>query len=311
MTHGDKNGIPQVRFGPIRWLNKPLRAVIEKTVSEYIRRIWRIKNERDLAEFAYHPCAIVADNSFAVFFKYSREAQAKRQFEIELSDLRTISKKAGVLIPPLIDIVQVENRYLLIMEALETVKRGPKQWRQIGQTLARIHRIKGASHGYKTSGFCGPLYQDNAPTRNWADFFREKRLLPRLQIAIDSGNLPSSVASDVETLVTRLQELCGPEVAPSLLHGDAQQNNFLSTTEGTYVIDPAVYYGHPEADLALIDAFQPVLDEIFDGYRDLMPIDPGFHERRDLWRIPLYLAAVALEGPMHLNRLTGALQRYI
>ncbi len=45
-------------------------------------------------------------------------------------------------------------------------------------------------------------------------------------------------------------------------------------------------------------------------YREEMPIDPGFFERRDLWRVSMYLAAVALEGPMHLFRLTNALASY-
>jgi protein-ribulosamine 3-kinase len=142
-------------------------------------------------------------------------------------------------------------------------------------------------------------------------FYREHRLWPRLRLAIDSGNLPSSVASQVEKLIARLPELCGPEIMPALLHGDAQQNNFISTAEGTFVIDPAVYYGNPEIDLALIDSFQPVPDDVLNGYREEMPIDPGFFERRDLWRVSIYLAAVTVEGPMRLYRLTSALQRYL
>ena len=171
--------------------------------------------------------------------------------------------------------------------------------------------MKGPHCGFERNGFCGPLIHDNTPTQDWVTFFGERRLVPRLKIGVDSGNLPSSVASQVEKLMTRFPQLCGPQIEPSLLHGDAQQNNFISTSEGAYVIDPAVYYGHPEADLALIDAFQPVPDDVFDGYREELPIDPGFCERRDLWRVPLYLAAVALEGPMHLASLTRALDTYL
>jgi len=54
-----------------------------------------------------------------------------------------------------------------------------------------------------------------------------------------------------------------------------------------------------------------VPDSVFAGYRDEAPIDPGFFERRDLWRLPLYLAAVDLEGPDHLSRLTNALEKYV
>jgi protein-ribulosamine 3-kinase len=298
-------------FGPIQWLSDPLRSAIQKAVSEYKGRAWRIRRGKDLRDLACHDCAIVSDGSTAVFFKYSEFADAELQFEIELSDLQTLSKRTGVLIPQPISIVKAEKGTLLIMEALEAIKRAPRQWRQIGATLARIHRVKGDSCGFETNGFCGPIYQDNMLTQDWMNFYRERRLLPRLRIAIDSGNIPSSVVSKVEMLITRLPELCGSEITPTLLHGDAQHNNFISTAKGTFIIDPAVYYGNPEMDLASIDSFQPVPDAVFEGYRDEMPIDSGFFERRNLWRVPLYLAAVAIEGSIHLNRLTDALQRYL
>jgi fructosamine-3-kinase len=311
MTLDNKQDRPKGGSGPIRWLSNARRTSIEETVSEYKRRAWNIRFGKDLRDLACHRCAIVSDGSFAVFFKYSEGADAKRQFEIELSDLQTLSKKTGVLVPRPIDIVRAENGWLLIMEALETIQRESRQWRQIGATLACIHRVKGDSCGFERHGFLGPLIQDNTPTQNWATFYRERRLLPRLRVAIDSGNIPASVVSRVEMLTRRLPELCGPEITPSLLHGDAQQNNFISTADGIFVIDPAVYYGNPEMDLALIDSFQPVPDAVFDGYRDEMPIDSGFFERRNLWRVPLYLAAVAIEGSIHLNRLTDALGRYL
>jgi protein-ribulosamine 3-kinase len=296
---------------PMQLLSQPLRAPIEEIVSEYKRREWRVKSARDMSEFACHHCAILADDAFAVFAKYSEEPGAAKQFEIELNGLQYLAKNTGVMIPTPIGIVAVENGTLLIIEALKAVERGPLQWRQMGKTLARIHRVKSDRCGFHRHGFVGPLDQDNTPTRDWMTFYREHRLWPRLRLAIDSGNLPSSVASQVEKLIARLPELCGPEIMPALLHGDAQQNNFISTAEGTFVIDPAVYYGNPEIDLALIDSFQPVPDDVLNGYREEMPIDPGFFERRDLWRVSIYLAAVTVEGPMRLYRLTSALQRYL
>ncbi|RKX24927.1 MAG: hypothetical protein DRP45_07095 [Candidatus Zixiibacteriota bacterium] len=311
MTNDNEQSIPRVRSGPISWLDDPLRVSITKAVSDYKGCKWRIVSEDDFSEFACHHCAIVSDGTSGVFFKYSQSNDAKKQFEIELSALQTLSKQAGVRIPHPVGIVEVKSGALLIMEAVETVKRGPNQWRQIGETLARIHRVKGDSCGFERNGFWGPLHQDNTPTQNLATFYRERRLLPMLKIATDSGNLPPSVVSKVELLISRLPELCGPEITPALLHGDAQQNNFISTAEGSFVIDPAIFYGNPEWDLALIDSWQPVPDAVFDGYREEIPIDSGFSERRDLWRVPLYLAAVAIEGSMHLNRLTGALQEYL
>ncbi len=311
MTLEDTPGVPRIRRGPIPWLHARLRTSVEEAVSAYEGRLWRIKSEADLSEFAYHRCAIVSDGSFSVFFKYSETSNAGAQFATELSGLRTLSTTAGVLIPEPIGIVPVEGGTLLVLEALEAVERGPREWRDVGATLARIHRVHGGAHGLDTNGFFGPLTQDNAPAPTWADFFAERRLLPLLKTAVDSGHLPLAVSHDVERLIPRLGGLCGPEAAPRLLHGDAQQNNFISTAAGTFVIDPAVYYGNPEIDLALLDAFQPAPDSVFAGYQDEAPIDPGFFGRRDLWRLPLYLAAVALEGPDHLSRLTSALRKYV
>jgi len=311
MTHDDEYYESLNRLGSIRLLSNPLRAPIEEIVSEYKRREWRVTSAKDLTEFACHHCAILSDDSFAVFAKYSEATEASKQFEIELAGLQYLSKTTGVLIPTPIDIVQVENGTLFIMEALKAIERTPLQWRQIGNTLARIHRVKSDSCGFHMNGFFGPLYQDNTPIEDWTTFFGERRLWPLLRMAIDSGNIPSSVVCQVELVLKRLPELCGPEITPSLLHGDAQQNNFISTEKGTLVIDPAVYYGNPEIDLAFIDYFQPAPDDVFDGYREEMPIDPGFFQRRDLWRVSGYLAAVTVEGSSYLNKLTDALQGYL
>ena len=69
----------------------------------------------------------------------------------------------------------------------------------------------------------------------------------------------------------RLPALTGPEPRPSLLHGDAQPNNFVSTPAGASSSTGLPYFGHPEADLALVDYFQPVPDEVFAPTRTSAP----------------------------------------
>ena len=118
---------------------------------------------------------------------------------------------------------------------------------------------------------------------NWAIFYTERRLLPNLRLAIDSRYLPPSVIQQVEKLITRLPRLWGPEPVPTLLHGDAQQNNFISTELGAVDIDPAVCYGNAEMDLAFLGIwFQTVPEDVFNGYKEEQPIDPGFWKRIDL-----------------------------
>jgi fructosamine-3-kinase len=264
-----------------------------------------------MSDFACHPSAILSGSSYSVFAKFSDAANGFEQFEIELAGLRFLSERAGVRTPVPIGIVTVEGGTIVVLEAVQAVERSPRFWRQVGRTLARIHAIEGERFGLETDGYFGSLFQDNTPASDWPTFYVERRLWPGLRMATGSGNLSPAVSRQVEQLIARVPQLCGPEVAPTLLHGDAQQNNYISTELGPVVIDPAVYYGHPEMDLAQVDLFAPVPEDLFDGYQDLRPIDPGFWERRDLWRVWGYLASVAAEGQGYLPQLTEAVQKYL
>ena len=58
----------------------------------------------------------------------------------------------------------------------------------------------------------------------------------------------------------------------------------------------------------IIGCFRPVPNNVLNGYREEMPIDSGFSDRRNLWRVLTCPVAVAIEGQTHLGRLTGGLQ---
>jgi fructosamine-3-kinase len=262
-------------------------------------------------DLSSHPAAIISDGRHPVFVKLSESAHGLDQFEAEVAGLRVLSAWAGVLTPASIGILPMDGGAILILEAVSPVERTPSEWRQIGQMLARIHEVKADRCGFERYCYFGPLYQDNRPLSDWPSFFAERRLWPRFVQAIDSGNLPTEVIRHVDRLIARLPALGLPNVKPSLLHGDAQKNNFISTALGAVAIDPAVHLGHPEYDLAHVDYFEPVPDDVFAGYREVMPIEPGFAERRELWRIPTHLALVTVAGTDNLPRLLDALQRYV
>lgn len=294
-----------------RLLSDALRIPVEQCVSAYLGRAWRVATVQDKAESASHPAAVLSGEGYSVFVKLGEGRLALDQFKQELAGLRLLTERGGALTPAAIDSLQVEGGALIVMEAIQVTERGRAHWRQIGQALARLHNVKGERYGLDTHCYWGSLYQDNSPLPDWPEFFWERRLAPRLRAAVESGHLPLALVPEVEKLQARLPWLCGPKVEPALLHGDAHQNNFLSSARGPVMIDPSVYYGHPEMDLAYVDFFAPVSDELFQGYQELGPLEPGFSERRDLWRIPAWLAMVEVDGPQHLDNLIAALRRYI
>jgi fructosamine-3-kinase len=290
---------------------EPFRIAIESMVTKNRGAKWEMRNFRDMNEFSSHPSALLSDGSYSIFAKLSTAANGLEQFEAELAGLRLLSELSGILIPRPIGTIAMQGGVVMALEAVGAIHRTSKQWREIGHTLAQIHRIKGKQFGLDAHNYFGPLYQDNRPLSDWPTFYAERRLWPRLMGAINAGNMPTEVIRQVERLILRIPHLCDSQVVPTLLHGDAQQNNFISTERGAVVIDPAVYYGHPEMDLAYIDFFRPVPEEVLNAYQDEIQIDPGFPERRELWRVYAYLAIVEVEGASFLPQLTGAVRRYL
>jgi len=291
------------------------RTAIERTISVELGRRWQVTSTVDLDALASHPSAILSDGELGVFAKLVAGPHALDQLATELAGLRRLTDLAGVRTPGVVGpgVIEVDGGAVLLLEPIPSVARTPEGWRAVGRMLAAIHRVHADEFGDEANGWFGPLHLDNRPLpgATWAEFYVERRVWPRLVAAIEAGAVPSEVARRVERLVHRIGELAGPDVAPSLLHGDAQQNNFISSPDGPVAIDPAVHFGHPEVDLSIVELFAPVPSELFDGYREVGTIHDGFDDRRDLWRVFAHLAVVTVGGSAHLRPLVDALARYV
>ena len=198
---------PGVQPPSQRLLTDALRLPVEQIAAQHFGREWRVKSFRGLDDFASHPCAILADGAEAVFVKLTQAANGLDQFEVEIAGLRYLAEHAGVRVPAPIGAIALEGGALMVLEAAQEVERTPQRWREIGQALARIHRIQGSQYGFEKQGYFGPLYQDNRPMPDWLSFFTERRLWPRLMEAINSGNLPTETIRQVEKLIARLPKM--------------------------------------------------------------------------------------------------------
>ncbi|WP_410822208.1 fructosamine kinase family protein [Micromonospora sp. 050-3] len=296
---------------------------MERAASAHLGRAWVASGFTDLNDRASHPCGLLHGDAFSVFAKLDASAEGHEQFDAELRGLNLLRQRAAVMTPASVGagVIDFGAGSLLLLEAIPEIAaeaRSVNQWRSIGHALATLHQVSEERFGLEQfDSFFGPLRQDNRPvaSNRWVDFYAERRLLPRLTSAVDSGHLPLELAVGVEGLINRLPALCGPETRPTLLHGDAQQNNFLTTATQAILLDAAPYFGHPEIDLALIDYFEPVPSAVFDAYAEITPIDPGFRHRRELWRLFGYLAVITVDGTSafgrpFLNRIAQTVATY-
>jgi fructosamine-3-kinase len=304
-------------------LESKVKGAIESAASRHLGRRWVSDGFTDLNDRASHPCGVLHGKPLSVFAKLGLSDNAGDEFQAELSGLTLLRDRARIATPAPIGsgLVPLDHGYLLLTEALSErppKDRTPDDWRSIGHTLATLHQVHGGQFGLEEfNGFFGPLRQDNSPvtSNHWVDFYTERRVLPLFRSAVDSGHLPINLADYVERLVHRLPSLCGPEPKPTLLHGDAQQHNFVSTDDGAVVTDAAPYFGHPEIDLTLVDYFQAVPDDVFHAYRELAAIDGAFPQRRGLWCIFVDLACITVEATPFdryaLTRLTETSRVYL
>ena len=202
---------------------------------------------------------------------------------------------------------------LLVMDFIETDGGGitPGVEQHAAQLIAALHATPRGRFGYARDTLIGPLPQPNAESARWVPFFRDQRLMHMARAALQEGRLPASLFGRIETLAERLDGYLTEPPFPSLLHGDLWTGNVLVRNDRIAgFVDPAVYCGHPEIELAFTTMFDTFGEAFFEVYERIAPLEPGFHElRRDLYNLYPTLVHVRLFGAGYLSGVERTLSR--
>lgn len=198
----------------------------------------------------------------------------------------------------------------IALEWLEPAPRPRGFAERLGHGLALLHRTRWTgTWGWREDNFIADLPQENGAADTWAEFWRTRRLEPQLARARAAGRMPGREA-DWERLWDRLPEVLAPaeQDGPSLLHGDLWGGNVLAAAGGPALIDPAVYRGHREADLAMTELFGGFPDGFYAAYREAWPLLPGYATRRAVYQLWYLLVHVNLFGGDYVRQVAGVLQ---
>ncbi len=151
----------------------------------------------------------------------------------------------------------------------------------LAEQLAALHARPQAGFGYDYDTVIGSLPQPNPPAPSWCAFFTEHRLLGPAARAREEGVLDAGVHRRLEALAARLDELIAEPPHPELLHGDLWAGNVLARAGRPVAwIDPAVYRGHGEIELAFALLFGPLDRDAVARYAERRPLAPGFEPTR-------------------------------
>jgi fructosamine-3-kinase len=180
------------------------------------------------------------------------------------------------------------------------------------EKLAALHALTARQFGLHCPTLIGGLHQPNTWRESWIEFFTEQRLLYMTEKAVDEGRLPVALATRITALAARLDRLLLEPDKPALLHGDVWTTNVLAGDgRVTAFLDPAIYYGAPEIELAFITLFSTFREPFFARYHELRPIAPGFfEERRHIYNLYPLLVHVRLFGGGYVGQVEQTLRRF-
>ena len=212
--------------------------------------------------------------------------------------------------------VLYSSNHLLVMGFIEGQSRFNAQAEtHAAELLSELHQIKSEGYGFEYDTLIGALPQPNTQTSSWLEFFTQHRILHMATLAHAEGVLSASLLQRLETFCARAETWLDEPEHPALLHGDAWTTNMLANDNGiTGFIDPAVYYGHFEMELAFTTLFGTFSDNgpFFKRYAELNPgwDAKGFFElRRDLCNLYPLLVHVRLFGNSYTSGVDRTLKR--
>jgi fructosamine-3-kinase len=200
----------------------------------------------------------------------------------------------------------------IVMEWLGRGSATPEVAEALGEGLAALHRVTANRYGLDHDNYIGANPQPNRQAENWVTFFREQRLGFQMRLARKKGYLPRQRADRLEKLLARLDDWLPAHPPASLLHGDLWGGNWLTTGSGEpALIDPAVYYGHREAELAFTELFGGFFSNFYRAYNQTWPLDSDYETRKDLYNLYHLLNHLNLFGESYGGGVDSILRRYV
>ena len=215
--------------------------------------------------------------------------------DLEGRMLEFLHETRTVLVPE----VFISEPDLLIMTLLDDQgRRTSEAETNLAESLAALHNVSDLTFGFREHTVIGGLHQTNPPMGSWIDFYREARLFAMADQAMTAGNLDVRDRSRLDRFANKLPGLISEPNQPELVHGDLWGGNIVIGKQGQCgLIDPAIYYGHGEMDLAFATLFNSVGEAFFQRYHEIKPIPPGFFEdRRDIYNLYPLLVHIRLFG---------------
>lgn len=227
----------------------------------------------------------------------------------EANGLKEIGNSKTIRVPKIIFV----NDEFLILEFIEQKSKTKNFSQMFGIQFARMHKNNSDKFGFYEDNYCGSTQQKNTPQcENWIEFYFENRLLFQFNLAEKKGYANSEFRNEFTKIESKINQILdGSENVPALLHGDLWSGNYISDENGNpCLIDPAVYYGNREADLAMTKLFGGFDHDFYFAYNEEFPLAENWKYRENIYKLYHVFNHLNLFGMGYFSQAISLMKYY-
>jgi len=223
---------------------------------------------------------------------YEKKNKDYNSIKSEGKTLNYLSKKFSNIFPT----VKFFSEDLLIINYIEHNNIKKKNYQELlCKKLLLLHRVSNKKYGFEFDTQIGGLKQENIYDDNWINFFRDKRLNMIFAKINQTNPMPKCINLKIESLMKNLNNFLPKNPKISLLHGDLWEGNILfNNGKLVGLIDPGIYFGHNELEIAYLTWFNYVNNKFFEVYTNSFKISKDYYKYEPIYQLYFSLLNVHL-----------------
>lgn len=247
------------------------------------------------------------------FFLKVNDSVPSGMFKTEADGLSELGKANTIKVPE----VKIYSDNFIVTEFIQPGKKSTAFFQNFGRNFALLHKYKGVTFGFYEDNYIGSNPQKNLTEgnegTNWTAFYLNKRLLFQLSLCEQNGYTTAELRKYFRKLEDKIEDILKDSIEePALLHGDLWSGNYMINRDGeACIIDPAVYYGHREADLAMTKLFGGYPEEFYKSYNEIYPLEDGWDYRENIYKLYHVLNHLNLFGTGYYPQSISLLKFYV
>jgi protein-ribulosamine 3-kinase len=284
---------------------------ILKTIEEHLNQ--KVKSQTAISGGCISESSIIQMVSGERYFLKINNRVPKDMFTKEANGLQEIDKSKSIRAPK----VEMAKDNFILMECIEAKNKSKKFFEDFGIQFATMHKYEGECYGFYEDNYIGSTIQKNIPgeeeKHDWTKYYFNKRLMFQFKLAESNGYADSDLRKHFSLLESKIDQILYSEGEnPSLLHGDLWAGNYIVDENGrACLIDPAVYYGNREADLAMTKLFGGFTKEFYSSYNEFYPLQSGHDYRENIYKLYHVLNHLNLFGSGYYQQALSLIKYYL